>query len=189
MIRVKTRWHDRGRARPPAELGTVIAATAWRAAHQALKNLQKAEFEIVPGPAYFAVLAELLAFLLHVADRMVHPRTRPQARAELIASAVRRAAEVYADNCRELLGAAPQEDDSAHFIALYNARSGTYAEFGFQEDGENYPMLRALSYGLRDALPERDRPWVFGQVMEVEAPLAMESVRKAVVGLLAPTAE
>ncbi|MBI2311542.1 MAG: hypothetical protein HYU77_03465 [Betaproteobacteria bacterium] len=184
-MRVKTRWHKTG-PKPMKQLATVAAATIWRVAHQAVKNMLKADFEIERGPRYLAVMAEFMVFLVHVADRMAYERLKEDERVEFTTAAAVRLAEILEQNQLELFGpnSAPGYRDA--FIELVNRRGDDYATCGYSAEGPDYGFLRVLAHGVRDLMEQRDRTWVFDQVMEIEAPEAVKTLQKALRGLFNP---
>lgn len=184
-MRVKTRWHKTG-AKPMKQLATVAAATIWRVAHQAVKNMLKADFEIERGPRYLAVMAEFMVFLVHLADRLAFERLKEDERVEFITALAVRLAEILEQNQWELFGPnrAPACRDA--FIELVNRRGEDYAACGYGAEGPDYGFLRVLAHGVRDLMEQRDRTWVFDQVMEIEAPEAVKTLRKALRGLFNP---
>lgn len=184
-MRVKTRWHKIG-PKPMKQLATVAAATIWRVAHQAVKNMLKADFEIERGPRYLAVMAEFMVFLVHVADRLAYERLKEDERAEFITALAVRLAEILEQNQLELFGPNRAPDCHDAFIELVNRRGDDYAGCGYGAEGPDYGFLRVLAHGIRDLMKERDRGWVFGQVMEIEAPEAVETLTRALRGLFHP---
>lgn len=185
-MRVKTRWHKTG-AKPLKQLATVVAVTIWRVAHQAVKNMLKADFEIERGPRYLAVMAEFMAFLVHVADRMAYERLKEDERGEFTTATAVRLAEILEQNQLELFGPNRATDYRNAFIELVNRRGEDYATCQYTTtEGPDYGFLRVLAHGIRDLMEERDRTWVFDQVMEIEAPEAVQTLTKALRGLFHP---
>lgn len=184
-MRVKTRWHKTG-AKPQKQLATVAAATIWRIAHQAVKNMLKADFEIERGPRYLAVMAEFMAFLVHVSDRMAYERLKGDERVEFTTATAVRLAEILEQNRLELFGPNRATDYRNAFIELINQRGEDYATCQYTTEGPDYGFLRVLAHGIRELMEERDRTWVFDQVMEIEAPEAVKTLTKALRGLFHP---
>jgi hypothetical protein len=106
-------------------------------------------------------------------------------RAQLIQVAGQRLAEIARDNIREMFGD-EGFDIKANFIDLLNRRAADYATFECAPDKPSYPLLRFLGLTVRDLMLESDRPWVADQLMDIQAPEALGTLKKTVDGLLAP---
>jgi hypothetical protein len=77
-------------------------------------------------------------------------------------------------------------DYQANFIDLLNRRAADYATFECAPDKPSYPLLRYLGLAVRELMLESDRPWVADQIMDIQAPEALGTLKKTVDGLLAP---
>ncbi len=182
-MRVKSHWFKSGRSKSPQEIAGAVAFIAWRAAEHALKNMRRAGFDIAVGAQYFDFLSEFLVFLVQLADRIAYRHMSEEDRAAFTTAVANRAAEILADNQAEYLGGEPRTH-KAEFIARLNARADDYAMFEYEKGGENFSFIRSLGLFLQDVVDERDRQWVTDQVMATEAPEAVETLEKAMSGLL-----
>lgn len=184
-LRVKTVWFRRDGARPPGEIATVIASTLWRLADKMTDNLSRADYDIITPARGFKIIAEVLAFSLHLCDRMAHGRAADAERATLVQSIARRLAEIMEENVRALSGA-DGRDCRGEFIVFLNRRADDYATFEFPDAGAGFPALRYLAAQIREAMEERDQHWVMSQVMEIEMPEVLHTIKKTFDGLLPP---
>lgn len=178
LRRTKSRFFAKDKARDPATLASVAAFTTWRLGLQTIKRMRDADFEIEASPQYFDVLGEYLVFLIHVADRFAFARLPLPERRIFTVSMVRRLAELLAENESRLLGT---DADSIRrgFIDRFNARADDYATFGFDEaSGPDFAFLRYAGHALLGVVAERDRAWVTDQVMTIEAPDAVTTLRR-----------
>ena len=178
LRRTKSRFFAKDKARDPATLASVAAFTTWRLGLQTIKRMRDADFEIEASPQYFDVLGEYLVFLIHVADRFAFARLPLAERRVFTVSMVRRLAELLAENESRLLGT---DADSIRrgFIDRFNARADDYASFGFDEaNGPDFAFLRYAGHALLGVVAERDRAWVTDQVMTIEAPDAVTTLRR-----------
>ncbi len=188
-MRVKSHWFRQGSAKSPAEQASAMAFIVWRVARQTLERMRRADFEVEAGAPYFALLRELLVFLVALTDRIAAARLAPADRAEFTVAFVRHLARTLEDNEDDLLGprpaGAPRRADS--FIDLVNEVTQHYAEFGAAPDAKDdeagfepdFAFLRYLGHRLEPTLPEKDRRWVIDQVMAAEAPDAIGIVQRA----------
>lgn len=180
LLRTKSRFFAKDKARDPETLASVAAFTTWRLGLATIKRMRSAQFEIEASPQYFAVLREYLVFLIQVADRFVLSRlTLPERRAFTI-SMVKRIAEQLAENQSRLLGDAHDEVRRG-MIDLFNTRADAYAACGFDDqDGPDFAFMRTCSHALQEVVAPQDRAWVADQVMSIEAPDAVTTLRKVI---------
>jgi len=184
-LRVKTVWFKNAGGRSSAEVASVLASTIWRLADNIVSNLSKWDCDIVTPERGMRILGELAAFLLHMSDRMAYGRIPEAERAGLIQAAGRRLAGIVQDNVREMFGD-DGFDYQANFIDLLNRRAADYATFECAPDKPSYPLLRYLGLAVRELMLESDQPWVADQIMDIQAPEALGTLKKTVDGLLAP---
>jgi hypothetical protein len=186
-MRTKSKWFAKGKARGPEQLATVVAMTLWRLGIQTIRNMRRADYDIDTGPPYFAFLREYLVFLAHLADRYVYPRFDDEARAAFMNVLVTRLAEMLAENASELIGADHAEAKRG-FVDHFNLRGADYAHFDFGDDGPEYGFVRYCGNQLMEVLPEKDRVWVVEQVVSVEAPEALKTLKASFANLFATAA-
>lgn len=190
-MRIKSHWFKAGAGRSAEEQAGAMAFIVWRVAHNTLKRMRGADFDIHAGPAYFAFIRELLAFLIAVVDRMAYARMDGAARHAFTTALVLQCADTLSGNETDLLGpcqGSPSYRDS--FVDLVNELSAHYAEFGAEATADpdafmpDFAFVRYLGSRLEPTLPPKDRRWVLDQVMAVEAPEAVRIVRGAILDLL-----
>jgi hypothetical protein len=185
-LRVKTVWFRKETgARPPAEVATVLAATVWRLADNAVSGLSRADYDILTAERGVQVVGEMIAFLLHMADRMVHGRIPEPERAALVQATGTRLAALVEENVHAMVG-----DDGfdyrANFVDFLNRRGADYAAFEFDPARPSFPVMRYLGLAIRERMTEADRHWVADQVMEFAAPEALGTLKKTVDGFYPP---
>ena len=186
-IRIKATWFKPEQGKTAEQRASAVAFIAWRVAVDVVKRLRAAGYEVDAGPAYFGVVRELLVFLLTCADRLAYARLGGEARVPFTVALVRRVAEILADNEAELLGpCADGLDYAERLVAQFDALAEHYAEFGWREEDDEGPDLayrRYLGSRLEALLPDKDRRWVGDQVIDIEAPYAVELLRRAMAGV------
>lgn len=185
-MRVKTAWFKQAhQPRPASQTGSVLALTIWRLAEQAVAGLSRAGYDIVTPERGLRILAEMGAFLLHAADRMLYRRVPEAERAGLLQACGSRLAEIMEQNVHDLSG-----DDGfdyrASFIDLLNRRGTEYAAIA--GDAAGFPLRRQLASCVRELMLEGDRHWITDQVMESEAPRALATLERAIDGFYPPPA-
>jgi hypothetical protein len=195
-MRIKSRWFKAGEPKADAEHASAMAFIVWRVAHQMLKRMRGAAFDIDAGPQYFAFMREVLVFLVALTDRIAYARLTDAGRSEFTVALVRHLARTLQESEDEWLGAAPAGTPSHadSFIDLVNEVTQHYAEFGPEpgnpagDDGfhPDFAFVRYLGKRLEPTLPEKDRRWVIDQVMAAEAPEAVSIVQSAMRDLYDP---
>lgn len=178
LRRTKSRFFAKDQARDPATLASVAAFTTWRLGLNTIKRMRDADFEIEASPQYFDILGEYLVFLIHVADRFAFARLALPERRVFTVSMVRRIAELMAENESRLLGS-DAEAIRRGFIDRFNARADDYASFDFDEaTGPDFAFMRYAGHTLLEVVAARDRAWVTDQLMTIEAPDAVDTLRR-----------
>lgn len=189
-MRIRSHWFRDGAARAPAEHASAMAFIVWRVSRQMLERMRRAGFDIDAGPAWFAFMREVLAFLVQVTDRIAYGRMDADARAAFTTALARRVAAILEENEQDLLGPPPPGEPSHadRFIDLVNELSGHYAEFGADPTATSFVpdfgFMRYLGARLAPVVPPKDRPWVLDQVIGIEAPEAVAIVQRGMQGLL-----
>lgn len=185
-IRIKTNWFKKdGQPKDPAETASVLAMVLWRMADRFTINLSKADYDIITPQRGFVLMAEFLAFEVQYADRLAYNRIDDAARTAFIQALARRLSEMMEENILEI---APNNDEAydykAGFIDLLNRRLVDYATFDLVDEKPSFATLRYLGNCIREVLEKRDQPWIIDQIMEIESPEAVETIKKTMRGLL-----
>ena len=198
-MRIKSHWFKAGAPKSAEQQASAMAFIVWRVAHNMLKRMRGAQFDIDAGGPYFAFMREVLVFLIAVVDRTAYTKMDAEARSAFTTALVLNCANTLAGNEADLLGpradGAPYQDS---FIDLVNEVSQHYAEFGADAAGAkaeeagkadeafvpDFAFMRYLGSRLEPTLPPKDRRWVLDQVMAIEAPEAVDIVRSAILDLL-----
>ncbi len=182
-IRIRNRFHAGGRERTMAELASVVALLSWKLAVESIQRMRQAKFDIDLGRPYFDYVVETMAFHAHFADRVAFGQLEAEQRAEFTAALARRMAEAIEDNADMLLATTEPGACRRRFIEVFNAAGADYAEYGVDEKGPDFGFRRAYAARVREGMPEKDRNWVYDQVMEIEAPEGVQAIRKTLAGL------
>lgn len=183
-MRLKSHWFRQASPKTPQQTASAMAFITWRVALQMLKRMRQARFDIDAGEPYFAFVREVLVFLLAHVDRMAYARLGAEGRAPFLTALVVRVAEILHDNEADLLGTPGDESGRDRFIDDFNALAPHYAEFGWSpEDGPDFAFVRYLGLRLEAVVPSKDRYWVVDQVMAIEAPEAIDLVRRGMDGV------
>ena len=184
-IRVKTVWFKKDGERTPEEIASAVATTTWRVADKAVDNLGSQNYDIITPDRGFKLIAEFLAFLVHYCDRMAYDTLPPERRMAVLQAVSNRLGEVMNQNVREVVGPDDPRDYKQEFVDFLNRRFAEYGEFEFPDDEHaSFPALRFLGLQIRDEMGDNDKTWIIDQIMDIEMPQMMGTVRKSFKGLL-----
>lgn len=185
-MRVKSKWSNKGRERNLSEIGGVVAFILWRIAQQGTLNLENEGFQTDTNAQRLDVMAEFLAFLLHIVDRLKAESLELEERQELITSLARHLASQMQENRTDAQG---KGEYRAAMIELLNDRAADYAEFPMPDDAPGYAMKRYFGEHVRAVMGKKDNKWITDQVMDVEVPGALQPLGKALRDLFATAQE
>ena len=184
-IRVKTVWFKKDGERTAEEIASAVATTTWRVADKAVDNLGRENYDIITPERGFKLIAEFLAFLVHYCDRMAYATLSSERRMAVLQAVSLRLAEVMEQNIHSMVGPNDGRNYKQEFIDFLNRRFAEYAEFEFPDDDKaSFPALRFLGLQIRDEMDDKDKTWVMDQIMDIEMPEMMGTVRKSFKGLL-----
>jgi len=183
-MRVKSQWFKSEMPKSATEIAGAAAFIVFRIAQNSLKNMRKARFELPAGAVYFAFLAEFLAFLTLIADRIAHGRGDETWRIEFTTALANRVGAFLADNESSLLGVDTPDEVKRRFVALVNARSADYSDCSWSDAGPDYAFLRCLGHRVAEVMERHEQTWAVTQVIDSEAPEATETLQRAMAGLL-----
>jgi len=176
-LRLKTRFR-RGGKKTPAERASVVAFNFWKVAQEMYRRMHKEEFKFGSGEQVSAALiTEALAFMVQIADRMVYGQIPENDRQEFITALGMKLAETMQSNLSDLHGPA---DYQSPFIRTLNERFADYAEFDFSGGQPGHGFVRYFAERVSDAFAATDNKWVIEQIMEIEAPEALQHVKRLV---------
>ena len=175
-MRIKTRWNDKKKARSLEEIAGALAFTEWRIAGKALLDLENEGFQTDTQLQRLDVLQEFCAFLIHVTDRLVHTYMADEERQPFIIALALKLADTYHDNRVDSEGRG--QDFRKPFIELINKRMADYAEFRFEDGAPGYAFKRYLGECVTNTMGPKDRKWISDQVMEIEVPAMLKTLRK-----------
>lgn len=177
-IRVKSRWANKDRKHSPGEAASALAFIAWRIAGNSVLNLENEGFQTDTNVQRLRVMSEILAFLVHITDRWVADAMDEEQRRVFITAYALKLADYMQENMDDLAGA--DKDYRTVFIEVLNERMADYAEFSFTDNEPGYAFKRYLGEKVTDSMGPKDRKWISDQVMEIEVPEMLRSLKKGV---------
>ncbi|OZA23517.1 MAG: hypothetical protein B7X93_12085 [Hydrogenophilales bacterium 17-61-9] len=184
-VRVRTIWFKKDGERTPNEIASAVATTTWRVADKAVDNLGRENYDIITPARGFKLIAEFVAFLAHYCDRMAYATLSPERRIAVLQAVSNRLGELMEENILSVAGPDANRNFKAEFIDFLNRRFEDYSEFEFpDEEKASFPALRFLSLQIREEMGDNDKTWIMDQIMDIEMPEMMGTVRKSFIGLL-----
>lgn len=181
-MRVKSKWHDKGRAHSMTENGGAAAFVIWRIAQRGCLNLENEGFQTDTQSQRLDVMAEFIAFLVHLADRIKAGDLGQEERQEFITSLARHLADTMQENRSDAEG---KGDYRMAFINVLNERAADYAGFSMTEGEPGYAMKRYFGEQVRAVMGAKDNQWIVSQVMDIEVPELLPPLNKALRDLFA----
>jgi hypothetical protein len=175
-VRIRSHWNDKKKERSLEEVAGALAFIEWRIAGKALLNLENEGFQTDTQLQRLDVLQELCAFLIHITDRLVHDLMNDEERQRFIVELALKTADTYHDNRVDSEGRG--QDFRQPFIEVLNIRMADYAEFRFDDGQPGYAFKRYLGEQVTNSMGPRDRKWISDQVMEIEVPAMMKTLKK-----------
>ena len=181
-IRVKSKWNKKDKERSPEEIGSALAFNLWRIAGANVLHIENEGFQTDTQHQRLDVIGELLAFFVHVVDRMVSEKEyTDEHRTALITAIALSLAKTMHDNRRDV---EDEGDFQGTFIDLLNLRMSEYAEFTFDEGGPGFQMRRRCGDHVTKVMGAKDNKWVTDQIMDIEIPDALKTFKKVARSLL-----
>jgi len=176
-VRVKSRWSKKDKTHSVEEIAGALAFIIWRIATNGVLSMENADFQTETQRQRLEIIAEFLAFAIHVADRMPIERFDEEQRMRFMGELGKKCAKHMEDNKRDIIG--PGEYRQA-FIDLLNQRMADYAEFDYSaEEGPSFGMKRFFGDQVKQCFNAEDQKWVSSQVMDIEVPEIMTHLKRA----------
>jgi len=180
-VRIKTRWNKVEKVRSIQEIVSALGFTLWRIGQGALLNLENEGFQTDTQLQRVEVMQEFMTFLIHMVDRIAYERMDDEERAEFITALARKISDYVQDNMRDIHG---NGDYRTPFIERLNVCMDEYSDFAVIDHEPSFQLLRFFGDRMTSVLGERQRQWVGTQVIDIEAPGAVKTLRRAISSLL-----
>ena len=176
-MRVKSRWNKKHKTHSIEEIAGALAFILWRIAANGVLSMENAGFSTETQRQRLDIIAEFLAFAIHLADRITIERF-DENETRFMTELARKCAKHMEDNKRDFMG--PGGEYQQEFIDLLNQRMADYAEFDYsEENGPSFGMKRLFGDYVRQQFGEVDDKWVSSQVMDIEVPEILTHLKRA----------
>lgn len=176
-MRVRAKWNKKDKLRTPVEIAGALAFTGWKIATEVVLDLENEGFETQTQSQRLDVIAEIMFFMVAVVDRLVFDQFDQEERAQFVTAFALSLANTIQDNRSDATG---EGDYKSGFIALLNERAAEYADCNFSKDeGASFSMRRILGGHVMGAMGDKDRKWIPDYIIDIEAPKAVATLKRA----------
>ncbi|MEZ5537078.1 MAG: hypothetical protein R3F02_15825 [Thiolinea sp.] len=186
-IRLKTKWNKQEREVSLEDTVSVLAFNAWKIGMQTLLEIENENFQTDTQMQRVAVMEEIMAFKVHILDRIAHDIMDDEDRAQLITTFAIKLSDHIQDNARDFAGPGDYRNP---FINKLNERMDDYAQTTWGKVGQEPGFSMSLAFGnfIADSLGPRDRKWVLDYMQRVLMPEMLETYKKVLgrLGFLEP---
>lgn len=180
-MRIKSRWHDKSRPKSLEQIASAMGFNIWKMASTTANKMYNDGFNFRDNAQLLDVIGEYVIFLLQLTDRVAYERLDEADRQQFTSLVARHLIGTMVENRIEELG--PGDYQQA-FIDTLNQRLDGYSEFSLVEGNPSYPMLRYLGEQVEALMGGTQNKWVKEQVMEVEAPELVKTLKRGIEPLL-----
>jgi len=161
---------------------SALAFISWSASLETARKLHGDGYEYESDYQRIGVINELLAFSLHLCDRLAFDRLDEAQRKNLVNALGDRLAEHMQENLEQIAGPGRYKPP---FIALLNRRMADYAQTQFSDGEPGFDFIRYLGSSVLEVMGDtQTNRWVIDQIMSVEAPVITEKIRTSFENLL-----
>ncbi|MFM2317879.1 MAG: hypothetical protein RLZZ215_500 [Pseudomonadota bacterium] len=184
-IRLKTQWNNQAREVSLEDTVSVLAFNTWKLGMQALLEIENQNFQTDTQMQRLAVMEEIMAFLVHVLDRIAYTQVEEADRQQLLSQFALKLADHIQDNARDFAGAGDYRNP---FINKLNQRLADYAESTWDQTAQMPGFSMGLSFGqsIAASLGPRDQQWILDYIQRTLMPELLEPYRRVLerLGLL-----
>ena len=168
-IRIKTKWSNKVRDVSVEETVSVLAFNCWKIGMQTLLEIENENFQIDTQQQRIAIIEEVVAFLIHSLDRMVHDTLNDEDRGILIQLYAQKMADHVQDNARDFSG---NGDYRSPFYEKLNQRFIGYADTTWNDEKNQagFSMGREFANNVISTLGSRDQKWALDYLQQVLLP-------------------
>ena len=168
-IRIKTKWSNKVRDVSVEETVSVLAFNCWKIGMQTLLEIENENFQIDTQQQRIAIIEEVVAFLIHSLDRMVHDTLNDEDRGILIQLYAQKMADHVQDNARDFSG---NGDYRSPFYEKLNQRFIGYADTTWNDEKNQagFSMGREFANNVINTLGSRDQKWALDYLQQVLLP-------------------
>ncbi len=186
-MRIKSRWNVKGKEHSVEEIASAVAFIIWRIGQNIVLNLENEGFQTDTLKERLDIVFESVAFFTHICDRLAYEEMDEEERTRYVTEMVMQSIRKIKENLRDIEGI-DGEEATRIYIDLFNQRMSDYAEFPF-DDEPGFNFKRYFGEKLSECMGPRDNKWIQQQVMDIEVPEAMATLKRGLNNLFASDEE
>ena len=177
-MRIKTRWHRKGKEHSVEETASALAFIAWRIGQASVLNMENENYQTDTLKQRLEIIFEFTSFLIHMADRITYHSLDEEERVRFITAMAQNTLRQMRTNLNDY--GMSDDEVNAEYLPKINERMSDYADFDFNDEKEepSFNMRRYLGEKITALMGERDNKWVSQQVMDIEVPKGMQNFKK-----------
>jgi hypothetical protein len=181
-IRLNTKWSKQEREVSLEDTVSVLAFNAWKVGMKTLLEIENENFQTDTQMQRVMVMEEVMAFMIHVLDRIAYDVLSDEDRGALVGSFAVKIADHVQDNARDFGGPGDYRNP---FINKLNQRMADYAETTWGKVGQEpgFSMSLAFANFIAESLGPRDRKWALDYIQRVLMPEMLSTYKKVLVRL------
>jgi len=187
-IRLNTKWNKQEREVSLEETVSVLAFNAWKIGMKALLEIENENFQTDTQMQRVAVMEEIMAFMIHILDRIAHDVLNDEDRGVLISTFALKLADHVQDNARDFSGPGDYRNP---FINKLNQRMDDYADTTWGRVGQEPGFSMGLAFGnfIAESLGPRDRKWALDYIQRTLMPEILTTYKRVItrIGFLCPS--
>ncbi len=180
-MRLQSKFHRQGKPKSIEEVAGALGFNAWKIAKKTVNKLYADGFNYSSEGQILDVVAEFIAFMIQTADRLAYQQMNDEQRQRFVSAMAGQLVNSLAENMTDVHGEA---DHKSAFIEKLNDRLESYAEYGFVDGQPSYQALRYFGKCVDEVMGGDENKWVLEQIIEVEAPAVLQSLKKNMDSLL-----
>ncbi|WP_020559293.1 hypothetical protein [Thiofilum flexile] len=167
-IRLRTQWNNQERDISLEDTVSVLAFNSWRIGMQSLLEIENENFQVDTQMQRIAVLEEMMAFLIHLLDRIAYNSVMASDREALISAFALKLADHVHNNAQDFAAGDHRND----FINKLNTRLADYSETTWATIAQEPGFSMGLAFGnhIANALGSRDNKWALDYIQQVLMP-------------------
>lgn len=186
-MRIKSKWNVKGKEHSVEEIASAVAFIIWRIGQNIVLNLENEGFQTDSLKQRLDIIFESVAFFVHICDRLAYDEMDDEERSKYITAMVMHAIRLIKENLRDIEGI-DGEEATRIYIDLFNQRMADYSEFPFDGD-PGFNFKRYYGEKVAACMGPQDNKWISQQVMDIEVPEAMKTLKRGLNNLFATDEE
>lgn len=179
-MRVKSRWNIKNKEHSLEDIASALGFIVWRIAQNGVLELENKGYETETNKQRLHIMAEFVAYTIHVVDRLTFDELTSEERQTFITHLAMNCARHYNDNMVDAAGAGKYQME---FVELLNNRMNDYSELDFEDGKPAFNLRRYFGTLVAKQMGAKHNKWVADQVMEIESPEILQTLDKSMKNL------